>query len=125
MMSLIKNIHLLTIFISISGFILRGIWVIQDSSRLQQRWVKIVPHINDTILLISGITLAINIQQYPFVHGWLTAKIIALLAYIGLGMMTIRHGRSKQQRILTGLAAILVFMYMVGVARTRQAFFLF
>ena len=124
-MTLLKSIHILTVLISISGFILRGIWMIKDSPHLQQRWVKITPHINDTILLITGITLAIRIQQYPFVHGWLTAKLIALLLYIGLGMLTIRHGRSKQQRIITWLAAIVVFIYMVGIARTRQAFFLF
>lgn len=122
-MSLIKSIHLLTVLISISGFVLRGIWMILESPQLTKRWVKITPHINDTILLITGITLAIQIQQYPFVHGWITAKILALLAYIGLGMMTIRHGRSKQQRIMTWLAAILVFIYMVMVARTKQAFF--
>lgn len=124
-MGLIKSIHVITVLLSISGFILRGIWIIRESPRLQQRWVRIGPHINDTLLLATGITLAVNIQQYPFVHGWLTAKILLLLVYIGLGMATIRHGRSKQQRIITWLAAILVFMYMIGVARTHQAFFLF
>lgn len=124
-MSLLKSIHMLTVLISISSFILRGIWMMQDSARLQARWVKIVPHINDTLLLITGITLAFTIEQYPFVHGWLTAKILALLTYIGLGMATIRHGRSKPQRIITWVAAILVFMYMLGVARTRQPFFMF
>lgn len=124
-MSLIKSIHILTVLISINSFILRGIWMMKDSPRLQARWVRIVPHINDTVLLITGITLAFTIQQYPFVHGWLTAKIIALLTYIGLGMATIRHGRSKPQRIITWVAALLVFLYMIGVARTRQAFFIF
>ncbi|MDH5445117.1 MAG: SirB2 family protein [Gammaproteobacteria bacterium] len=124
-MSLIKNIHLLTVLVSISGFVLRGVWMVMDSPRLNQRWIKILPHVNDTILLITGITLAIHIKQYPFVHDWLTAKIIALMIYIGLGMLTIRHGYSKQQRIITWLAAILVFLYMVGIARTRNAFFLF
>ena len=119
-MSLIKSIHVLSVLISISGFVLRGIWMIKDSPRLQQRWVKIIPHINDTVLLVSGITLAINIQQYPFVHSWITAKLIALLVYIGLGMLTIRHGYSKQQRIITWLAAILVFFYMVAVAITKR-----
>ncbi len=97
----------------------------KDSPRLQQRWVRTIPHINDTILLGAGIMLAINIQQYPFVHGWLTAKILALLTYIGLGMLTIGHGRNKPQRIVTWLAAILVFAYIIAVARTRQAFILF
>lgn len=124
-MHFVKAIHVTTVFLSIGGFILRGIWVMQDSPRLQQRWVKIAPHVNDTVLLVSAITLAIHIRQYPFVNGWLTAKVIALLVYIGLGMATIRHGKSKQQRIVTGLAAVLVFIYMLGVAKTRQAFFIF
>ncbi len=124
-MQLIKNIHILTVFLSLGGFILRWIWVMQDSPRLQQRWVRIAPHVNDTVLLIAAITLAVNIHQYPFVDGWLTAKVLALLVYIGLGMATIRHGKSKQQRIITGLAAILVFVYMLGVAKTRHAFLFF
>lgn len=121
--SLIKLIHVLTAVISIGGFTIRGLLAINDSPLLKHRWVKIVPHINDTILLATGITLAATIHQYPFVHGWLTAKVIALLVYIGLGFMTLRFGRSKQQRIITWLAAILVFTYMLGVATTRQAFF--
>lgn len=120
---MIKNIHILTVLLSISGFILRTLWVVRESPKLQQRWVKITPHINDTILLVTGITLAVSVQQYPFIHGWITAKLIALLLYIGLGMMTIRHGRSKQQRVVTGLLAITVFFYMVMVARTKMVFF--
>ncbi|MDH5178970.1 MAG: SirB2 family protein [Gammaproteobacteria bacterium] len=122
-MSLIKLIHITTVLISISGFVLRGILLLRDSPIMRQRWIKIVPHINDTILLVTGITLAVSIQQYPFVHGWLTAKVIALLVYIGLGFMTIRFAHNKQQRLITWLAAILVFAYMLGVAHTRQAFF--
>ena len=121
-MSILKSLHILTVIISISGFFVRGLWVMSNSPWLQKRWVKITPHINDTILLITGITLAIQIQQYPFVHGWITAKVLALLAYIGLGMMTIRHGRSKQQRIITWILAMLVFVYMVMVARTKLIF---
>ena len=122
-MELVKNIHIVTVVLSISGFFMRGIWMMQDSPRLKQRWVKIGPHINDTILLTTGIILAVMVQQYPFVNGWLTAKLIALLVYIGLGFATLRFGRSKPQRIITWLAAILVFGYMLGVARTHQAFF--
>jgi len=116
----IKHIHVITVLISISGFILRGIWMIKDSPLLKRRWVKITPHINDAVLLVSGITLAIMIQQYPFVHGWLTAKIIALLIYIGLGFKTFRFGKSKQQRITTWMLAIFVFIYMVTVAINKQ-----
>jgi len=120
---LVKTIHIATVLLSISGFFIRGIWMMLDSPHLQQRWVKIVPHVNDTILLTSGIILAVMVQQYPFVHGWLTAKLIALLLYIGLGFATLRFGKTKRQKIITWLAALLVFAYMLGVARTHQAFF--
>lgn len=122
-MSLIKTIHIATALISISGFILRGILLLRESPIMQQRWIKIVPHINDTILLVTGISMAVMIQQYPFVHGWLTAKVVALLIYIGLGFMTIRFGHRRRDRIMTMLAAIIVFAYMLGVAVTRQPFF--
>ena len=121
-MGLLKAIHIASVLISISGFILRGAWMMLNSPRLQQRWVKIVPHVNDTILLATGITMAISIQQYPFVHGWLTAKVVALLAYIGLGMVALRFGKTKQQKIIAWVVALLVFAYMLGVARTHQAF---
>lgn len=122
-MSLIKTIHILTVLVSISGFVLRGIWAIKGSPKLQQRWVKITPHVNDTLLLVTGITLAVMTGQYPFVHAWLTVKIICLLLYIGLGMMVIRHGRSRQQRITSFLLAIIVFVYMLGVAENKTVLF--
>jgi uncharacterized membrane protein SirB2 len=72
---IIKNIHILSITLSFILFFIRGIWAIQESDWLQRAWVKIVPHIIDSVLLFSGITLAVILQQYPGVHSWLTAKL--------------------------------------------------
>ena len=83
---MIKWIHMSTALISINLFILRAYWVFKNSSMINKKWVRIVPHLNDTILLITAITLAVSLQQYPFVHHWLSAKVFALLAYIVLGM---------------------------------------
>ena len=88
---MIKIIHMSTALISISLFIIRGIWVFTESDMMKQKWVKILPHVNDTILLISAIMLAISIEQYPFVHGWLTAKFVALIIYIILGMFALKR----------------------------------
>ena len=118
---MLKNIHVTAVAITLILFVLRGFWMITQSSRLQQRWVRVLPHVNDTILLVSAIALAVSMGQYPFVHAWLTAKVIALLAYIGLGMIAIRHGRRQGQRITAWLAALLVFGYMVSVAVTKSA----
>jgi uncharacterized membrane protein SirB2 len=113
---ILKNLHLATLTITLALFLLRGAWMMADSPRLQARWVRIVPHINDTLLLLSGIALAVLIQQYPLVHGWLTAKLFALIAYIVLGTVALKRGKTKPQRIVAWFAALLVFGYMVAVA---------
>ncbi|MDP3585579.1 MAG: SirB2 family protein [Thiobacillus sp.] len=112
----LKNLHLATLTITLALFLLRGAWMMADSPRLQARWVRIVPHVNDTLLLVSGIALAVLIQQYPLVHGWLTAKLFALIAYIVLGTLALKRGKTKPQRIVAWFAALLVFGYMVAVA---------
>ena len=81
MFSPLKTIHIATVILSITGFAIRGVWMLRDSPWLQNKWVKVVPHINDTLLLVAGIVLAVRIQQYPFVHGWLTAKMLALTRF--------------------------------------------
>ncbi len=118
----IKTIHMSCALLSISLFVLRGWWMLHDPARLQLRWVRTVPHVVDTALLASAVLLALNIGQYPGTHSWLTAKIMALLLYIGLGTVAIKRGRTKQIRVLAWLGAIAVFAYIVSVALTRQPF---
>ena len=119
---LLKQLHLTTIAITLTLFLLRGTWMVMGSSLLQARWVRIVPHLNDTLLLASGITLAVLMQQYPLVHGWLTAKLIALIVYIVLGTIALKRGKTRAQRITAWFAALLVFGYMAAVAVTHDPF---
>jgi uncharacterized membrane protein SirB2 len=116
----LKFIHVSCVVLTFSLFLLRGFWMLRGSAMLQQRWVKILPHVIDATLLISAILLTLQIGQYPGVNGWLTAKVTALLLYIGLGTIAIRRGRSKQVRAAAWLGALLVFGYIVSVALTRQ-----
>ncbi len=120
--SLLKQIHLTTIVITLTLFVLRGVWMMADSPRLRARWARIVPHLNDTLLLASGIVLAVLIRQYPLVNGWLTAKFFALIAYIMLGTIALRRGRTKTQRVVAWVAALLVFGYMAAVAVAHDPF---
>jgi len=64
----IKYIHMLTALLSISGFILRGIWMLQSSPMLQRPLVRRLPHVNDTLLLLSALLMVFISGQYPFVH---------------------------------------------------------
>ena len=119
--ALLKSLHIGTAALSFGLFFIRGVWMLRAPERLRRRWVRIVPHLNDTLLLGSAIALALWSRQYPGVNAWLTAKVIALLVYIGLGMFALKRGRTRGIRAFAWFAAMLVFIYIVAVARTRSA----
>lgn len=116
----LKYLHITCVVMSISGFFLRGVWMLSDSPMLARRWVKVLPHINDTLLLAAAIGLVLVTGQYPFVSGWVTAKVFGLLAYIGLGIFALRRGRTKAQRAAFWVAALAAAGYVVSVALTRD-----
>jgi uncharacterized membrane protein SirB2 len=118
--ALLKSVHVICAGLSVSGYIVRGIWMLRESPRLQAGWVKVAPHVIDTILLASAIALTFRIEQYPFVHGWLTAKVVALVAYIGLGTIGLKRGRTRTVRLTAWIAALATFGYIVAVALTRS-----
>src|SRR5262245_36776745 len=93
--------------------------MLADSPLLQSRFTRIAPHVVDTVLLLSAIWLAWMLGQVPFVHGWITAKVIALIAYILLGVVALR-GRTKVVRATAFVAALLTAAYIVSVALTRD-----
>jgi len=115
-MSVLKTIHICCAVISYTLFVLRGIWSLNDSNIMRRRWIRIAPHVNDTLLLSTALALAYSIGQYPFIDAWLTAKFAALLLYIGLGSVALKYGRNKTLRIYAWLAAQAVFGYIVLVA---------
>lgn len=118
--ALLKMIHVSSVILSYSLFFLRGIWLIRDSTNLRQRWVKILPHIIDTVLLTSAVFLAMAIQQNPLQDSWLTAKVAGLLLYIALGMVAIRFGKTRRTKIIAWVGAQCVFIYIVLVAVTKS-----
>ncbi len=116
----VKYLHMTCAILSGSFFLLRGVWMLADSSLLQRRWVKTLPHGIDTLLLGSALVLVFWSGQYPFVQPWLTAKVLALVAYIVLGTVALKRGKTKGVRAFALLAALTVFAYILAVALTRQ-----
>ncbi len=118
--TLLKYLHVSCVALSGTGFVLRGAWMMQGSPMLARRWVRVAPHVMDTVLLASAVALALMIGQYPLVHGWLTAKVLGLLAYIVLGTIALKRGRTHRVRVAAFCGALLVFAYVVAVAVTRS-----
>jgi uncharacterized membrane protein SirB2 len=116
----LKTIHVAAAMISYALFFVRGIWMLSGSPLLGRRWVKVLPHVNDTVLLAAAIWITIILRQYPGTHDWLTAKVAGLVAYIGLGIVALRVGRTRRVRLGAWIAAQLVFAYIVAVALTHE-----
>lgn len=117
---ILKHLHVTCVVLSGLGFCLRGWWMLRESRLRQHRLTRILPHIVDTLLLGSALTMAWMSGQYPFVEGWLTAKLCGLLAYILLGMMALKRGRTPAIRARYFGLALLAYAYIVSVALTRN-----
>lgn len=116
----IKNIHTLLALLTISGFVLRGYWMMTNSGRLQQRMTRVAPHILDTVFLGSGIMMLVLLSLNPLSQSWLLAKFAGLIAYILLGAVAIRRGSTRKVRLLSFVGALSAFTYVVGVALSKS-----
>jgi len=116
----LKYVHMACVVFSYMFFFVRGVWMMRAPALLARRWVKVLPHVVDTLLLASAIALAVMLRQYPFTSPWLTAKVVGLVVYIGLGMMALRRGRTRRARVTAWIAAQAVFFYIVAVALTKD-----
>ena len=121
-MGIVKTIHVICAFLSISGFVVRGIWMIRGSSVLKMRWVRVSPHIVDTVLLVSAIVLASQWGWSALQMPWLQAKITALIIYIVLGSLALRYGQSRSIKISSWFMAIITFAYIASVAVSKNVF---
>ena len=115
------HIHVTTVVLTSLSFSLRWYWALTRPRRLEGRWVRTLPHVNDATLFFSGLGMALILHQYPLRTAWLTAKLSALVAYVVLGALALRHGRGHRQRLISGVAALLCLGYLVGVGLHRSA----
>jgi len=117
----VRTVHIATACTSIALFTARGAMQLGGIDWRRWRWLRIAPHLNDTLLLAAAITLAVMSGQYPLAQGWLTAKVVALFVYVGLGSVALRRGLPAPARGVAFIAALASVGYIVGVALTRSA----
>jgi uncharacterized membrane protein SirB2 len=115
----IRQVHVTAAATSITLFVLRAAWLASGPGRVQLRWMRIVPHVVDTVLLVSALWLAWQLG-FEGTRGWLWAKLAALVVYVGLGSITLRPGRPARVRMMAFVAAVATFAYIVSVAITKS-----
>ncbi|KQN61798.1 siroheme synthase [Erwinia sp. E602] len=119
----LKHFHLLTVVLTALMFILRFCWLLRGSPLLQQRWVRIIPHLNDTLLLLSGVLLVTVTHFYPFSPqgSWLTEKLFGVIIYIALGFIALgKRPRAQKVRWIAFIVALAALVAIVRIATTKM-----
>lgn len=116
------HIHGLAVLLSLIGFVLRGLWMLTDSIRLKARWVKITPHVIDTILLLSGVVAAyLMFWRHGVNPDYVTVMIVGLVVYIVLGLFALKLGKTKAVRGSAWVAAIVLYLYIAAAGGMKTA----
>lgn len=119
MYTFIKIVHMTFAMLSILGFLGRGILKINESPIVEKKLVKVLPHVIDTVLLVSAIILVVMSGQYPWVAPWVGAKVLGLIVYIGLGVVVMRTAKTRQVRIIAFVLALVTAAYLLMIASTK------
>jgi|SRR5687767_7670429 uncharacterized membrane protein SirB2 len=116
----IKWVHIAAVIASGTLFALRGTGVLAGADWPMFAPLRYLSYTIDTVLLTAALMLATILHQYPFVHGWLTVKVLLLVVYIVLGTLALKRARTRSARAWCFAAALLVYLFIVSVARAHQ-----
>ena len=119
---MLRSILVFLAYLTVAGFVVRAIWSLSGSGLREQKLVKVLPHVVDTLLLVLGVVMAFQLAISPF-EGWLLAKLVGLLAYIGFGVATMRASEPGMK--VAGLVGALVsvgYVFLVAFSRSAWPF---
>lgn len=116
----LKAIHLAAVALSLAGFFARGLATLRGAAWVRGRLARTVPHLVDSVLLVSALSLAWTWRAVPGAAPWLTAKVVGVVVYIGFGMVALRPGRPLPVRAVAWVAALATFGWIVSVAVTKS-----
>jgi len=116
----LKHLHITAVVLTGISFTTRAIWMMRGSPLLEKKLVKVLPHVIDTVLFLTAIGLAVVVNQAPFKDAWLTAKVLALLAYIVFGALGLKRAKTKNLRVTFVVLAWIFYAYIIGVALTKS-----
>ena len=117
--AILKHTHLTALALSFLLFFIRGYLMMRDSNASKHRAFLIAPHIVNLLLIGSGIALAVVMHFNPANQPWLAVKLVALVVYIALGILTFKHPVLKIRKILW-VSALIVFAFIVSVAQSKN-----
>ncbi len=120
--AILKHIHMACAGLTFVGFLIRGYWMIIESDMLQKKPIKILPHIIDSVLLLTAIIMVVLSGMYPFQVDWITIKVFLLVLYIVLGTIALKKGKTKKTRMITFALALVTILAIFATAGIKPSF---
>jgi uncharacterized membrane protein SirB2 len=117
----IKWVHIACVLASGLLFALRGLLVQLEHANVAQ-WtpLRLLSYSIDTTLLTAALMLLSILPGAMFANGWLTTKLILLVAYVVLGTLALKRGRTPRMRQFCYVAALTTYVFMLGIARMHH-----
>lgn len=118
--TIVKQLHVALAVLTAASFSLRGCWMLARSPRLEASVTRWLPHVIDSLLLLTGLAMAVALSISPFTHSWFAAKLIAIVVYILLGHIALKRARTYRQRAIAFAVSLAVLGYVFAVALSRD-----
>ena len=118
--TIVKPLHVAFALLTAASFAVRGYWMLTRSARLDARMTRMLPHVVDSLLLLTGLAMAVRLSVSPFAHPWFAAKLTAIVAYIVVGHVALKRGRSHRQRAVAFAVSLALLGYVFAVALTHD-----
>lgn len=115
----LKSIHMFAACLTIVLFSVRLLLDAVGKPAWRKTPLRWIPHANDTVLLVAAIGLLFVTPWMPFVHGWLTAKIVLLIGYIVAGVFALKETQSLPVRLVASVLALVQVMVIFHLAMTK------
>lgn len=119
MYAALKLLHVGAVVLSGLGFVIRYRLSVTQP-RTTGALIRVAPHVVDTVLLASALSLAWVGGFNPLRVPWLEAKLGGLVLYILVGSIALKRGRTRRIRATAFVAALLAYAYIVSAALTKR-----
>ena len=116
----VKLLHQSMVALSLGGFFVRGAASLMGAAWVTSRPARTLPHVVDTVLLLSALTLAWMLRLAPGNAPWLTAKVLGLAVYVALGIVALRPARPLAIRVSAWIGALATAGWIVSVAVAKH-----
>jgi uncharacterized membrane protein SirB2 len=115
----LKQAHVVLAILTFVSFSTRVYWMYRGSAKLHSRAVKVIPHLIDALLLLTGLAVAVMFYGEFYRQPWLLLKLLAVVIYIITGSIALKRGNTMKIRMAAVFGSWGVFVFIVILAWTH------